>query len=172
MNTRPKPKPYMNPYLAGFGVGLMLLLAFVTMGRGLGGSSVFAAAAGISVAKVAPEFAAQSSYFAPFLEANPWAEWLVWEVMGVFLGGLLSGLLANRARLTIEHGPRFTPRKRLALAFLGGAIMAIGAKLALGCTSGQALTGGALLNAGSWAFMMSMFASAYGIAWFLRKQWV
>jgi hypothetical protein len=29
--------------------------------------------------------------------------------------------------------------------------MGVGAKLALGCTSGQALSGGALLNLGSWA---------------------
>ena len=36
--------------------------------------------------------------------------------------------------------------------------MAFGAALARGCTSGQALTGGALLNAGSWAFMLSVFA--------------
>lgn len=172
MSTRPEPKPYMNPYLAGLGIGLMLLAAFVTMGRGLGGSSAFATAAGVTVATAAPDFAAGHAYFGEFVDAHPWSEWLVWEVMGVFLGGLLSGLLANRAHLTVEHGPRFTIAKRLALAFIGGTIMAIGAKLASGCTSGQALTGGALLNAGSWAFMMSMFAAAYGIAWFLRKQWV
>ena len=39
--------------------------------------------------------------------------------------------------------------------------MGIGAKLARGCTSGQALTGGALLNVGSWAFMMMVFAGGY-----------
>ena len=32
------------------------------------------------------------------------------------------------------------------MAFAGGALMAVGAALARGCTSGQALTGGALLN--------------------------
>ena len=30
------PKPYSNPYAAGFGLGLVLLAAFVIMGRGLG----------------------------------------------------------------------------------------------------------------------------------------
>ena len=49
--------------------------------------------------------------------------------------------------------------------------MGIGAKLARGCTSGQALTGGALLNVGSWAFMMCVFAGAYATAWFVRRQW-
>ena len=50
--------------------------------------------------------------------------------------------------------------------------MGIGAKLALGCTSGQALTGGALLNVGSWAFMMCVFGGAYGLAWFVRRAWL
>ena len=32
------PQPYWNPYLAGFGLGLVLLASFVIMGRGLGAS--------------------------------------------------------------------------------------------------------------------------------------
>lgn len=166
------PKPYMNPYFAGFGLGLVLLTAFVTMGRGLGGSSAFASAAGALVTTVAPDYSATNSYWASFLGTNPFKEWLVFQVLGVFVGGLVSGLLANRTKLVVEHGPRFTRVKRLALAFVGGSIMALGAKLASGCTSGQALTGGSLLNLGSWAFMMAMFGGAYGAAWFLRKQWI
>ncbi len=50
--------------------------------------------------------------------------------------------------------------------------MGIGAKLARGCTSGQALTGGALLSAGGWAFMMMVFAGGYGAAWLMRRQWL
>lgn len=165
-------QPYWNPYLAGFGLGLVLLSAFVTMGRGLGGSSAFAAAAGALTTAVAPEYAKTNSYLAEFLTSNPFKEWLVFEVLGVFLGGLLSGLLANRTRLVVEHGPRTTRLRRLAFAFVGGSMMAWGAKIAAGCTSGQALTGGALLNAGSWAFMGAMFGGAYGIAYFFRKQWV
>jgi len=49
--------------------------------------------------------------------------------------------------------------------------MAIGAKLARGCTSGQALSGGAVLNAGAWAFMMMVFAGAYAAAGLVRRQW-
>ncbi len=167
-----EPKPYMNPYFAGLGLGLVLLTAFVTMGRGLGGSSAFAAASGALVTSVAPDYAQSHSYWSDFLGANPFKEWLVFQVLGVFVGGLVSGLLSNRTKLVVEHGPRFDVGKRLALAFVGGSIMALGAKLASGCTSGQALTGGALLNLGSWAFMMAMFAGAYGAAWFLKKQWI
>jgi uncharacterized membrane protein YedE/YeeE len=60
---------------------------------------------------------------------------------------------------------------RWGLAFLGGAIMGYGARLARGCTSGQALSGGAVLSVGSWAFALAIFASAYAVAWFFRRLW-
>ena len=60
---------------------------------------------------------------------------------------------------------------RWGLAFLGGGLMGIGAGLARGCTSGQALSGGAVLSVGSWAFMMMVFAGAYMLAYPLRKLW-
>ena len=50
--------------------------------------------------------------------------------------------------------------------------MGIGAKLARGCTSGQALTGGALLSVGGWAFMIMVFVGAYAMAYFVRRQWI
>ena len=60
---------------------------------------------------------------------------------------------------------------RLAIAFAGGGVMGAGAVLARGCTSGQALTGGALLSVGSWAFMLSAFAAAYLVAPALKRTW-
>ena len=50
--------------------------------------------------------------------------------------------------------------------------MGFGAKLARGCTSGQALTGGSILNLGSWAFMLCVFGGAYMFAYFMRKEWL
>lgn len=165
---------YMNPYLAGIGLGLVLLAAFVTMGRGLGASGAFSAAVAWAVSAVAPGYVAQNEYLSPYIgdgSTHPLKAWLVFEVMGVFAGALLSGLLAGRVKRVIEKGPRVSNPARLALAFVGGMLMAIGADLARGCTSGQALTGGALLNAGSWAFMMCVFGGAYAAAWFLRREW-
>jgi uncharacterized membrane protein YedE/YeeE len=71
----------------------------------------------------------------------------------------------------LVRGPGVPRRARLGFAFLGGALMGIGAKLARGCTSGQALTGGAVLSAGGWAFMLMVFAGGYGVAWLLKRQW-
>jgi hypothetical protein len=75
-------------------------------------------------------------------------------------------------RWTVERGLQVSDNRRLMLAFVGGFIAAYGAKIAKGCTSGQALTGGAILNVGSLVFMLAVFASAYGLAWFVRKEWL
>lgn len=165
----------MNPYWAGFGLGLVLLASFVLMGRGLGASGAFTTAVATAVHAVAPAHAENNAFYAGYLgdgTVSPLKDWLVFEVLGVFAGGFLSGALANRLKFTVEKGPRTTSPRRLVLAAIGGALMGVGAKIALGCTSGQALTGGALLNLGSWAFMMCVFGGAYGLAWFLRREWL
>jgi uncharacterized protein len=174
VKTAADPKPYSNPYVAGFGLGLVLLSAFVIMGRGLGASGAFSSLIAATANAVAPQHTSANEFYAEYLgdgSRSPLLDWLVFEVIGVFAGGLLSGALAGRIAKSIERGPSISKRWRIALAFIGGTLTGIGAKLARGCTSGQALTGGALLNVGSWAFMMMVFAGAYATAWFLRRQW-
>ncbi len=170
-----KPKPYWNPYIAGIGLGLVLLAAFVIMGRGLGASGAMSTVTAVGISKVAPEHAKNNDFYARYLgsgEFNPLKDWLVFEVLGVMAGGFISGIFAGRLKKDIKKGPHVANKTRLILALTGGAMMGFGAKLARGCTSGQALTGGALLNLGSWAFMLSVFAGAYALAYFLRRQWI
>ena len=173
MQSSRAPAPYSNPYLAGIGLGLVLLAAFVIVGRGLGASGAVSAAVTAGLHTVAPDHAHSLEWLSGRLvgDGRPLKDWLVFEGLGVFLGALLSGLLARRAAIMVEKGPRVSTRGRLAGAFAGGALMAVGAAFALGCTSGQALSGGALLNLGSWAFMMMVFAGAYAVAAFMRWQW-
>ena len=169
-----EPAPYMNPYLAGVGLGLVLLTAFVVMGRGLGASGAFSSLLAWLIDGVATEHARGNEFYLGYLEngiGHPLKSWLVFEVIGLLIGGFISGALAGRLKKTVERGPRITSGRRLALAFAGGALMGVGAKLARGCTSGQALSGGAMLGVGSWAFMMMVFAGAYATAWFVRRQW-
>ena len=166
--------PYMNPYLAGIGLGLVLLAAYVAMGRGLGASGAMTSFVSWALSLVSPAHAKGNEFFAEYLEGglgHPLKTWLVFEVLGVLAGGFVSGALANRLSRTVEKGPRISVPGRLGFAFAGGALMGIGAKLARGCTSGQALSGGAVLNAGSWAFMMMVFAGAYAVAAFMRWEW-
>ncbi len=169
------PKPYWNPYLSGIGLGLVLLAAFVIMGRGLGASGAFSSLVAVGVDKIAPAHAQSNQFFQGYLgdgTTNPLKDWLIFEVLGVFVGGFISGALGGRIKKTIEKGERISIKGRLLFAFIGGGLMGFGAKLARGCTSGQALTGGALLNVGSWAFMLMVFAGAYAAAYFMRRQWI
>lgn len=153
-------RPYANPYVAGAALGLVLLASFVFAGRGLGASGAFAWAA----ARVAPV----NPYFERYLSADIW---LVIEIAGVIIGAFLSAFLAGRLRREVERGPHISIRARLVTAFAGGAAMGVGAAIARGCTSGLALTGGALLSVGAWAFMMSMFVVGFALAPLMRRAW-
>ena len=170
-----EPKPYSNPYLVGIGLGLVLLASFLIMGRGLGTSGAVSTVVAVGVEKIAPDHAAKNNFYKEYLgdgNTNPLKDWLVFEVIGVLVGGFISGSLAHRIKRTTEKGPNVSVKTRLAYAFTGGAIMGFGAKLARGCTSGLALTGGSLLSLGGWAFMFAVFGGGYAFAYFMRRQWL
>jgi len=170
--VRAEALPYASPYLAGVGLGLVLLAAFALVGRGLGASGAFSSVAAAGVSAVAPAHAAANPATAEYLGAGgPLRDWLVIEIAGVVLGGFASAWLAGRLGSAVERGPRVGAGARLAYAGGGGLVMGIGARLARGCTSGQALTGGALLSVGSWIFIATAFAAAYAAAPLFRREW-
>lgn len=167
--------PYMNPYLAGVGIGGILLLAFVVMGRGLGASGAFSTVVSVAVADIAPAAASSNEAFARYLgdgTTSPLADWVLVEIVGVILGGLMSARLAGRFHFMTERGPRAGVRRRLAFAFAGGTLMGLGARLARGCTSGLALTGGAMLMPGAWIFIATAFAAGFAASPLFRRQWL
>ena len=175
MNTEKRSRSrYMNPYVAGVGLGLILLSAFVISGKGLGASGAMMRTVVQAEKVVSQEHVDNNYYLAQYGggDRNPWRNWLVFEAIGVLVGGVISGAMAGRIRLEVNHGPRLTAGKRLLFATLGGALFGFGARLARGCTSGVALSGGATLAAGSWVTMMFIFAGAYSLAWFVRRLWI
>ena len=165
---------YSDPYFSGIGLGLVLLAAYVTVGHGVGASGAFATLVANATAVVAPVSAAASPASAPYLangRLGVLGDWFVVELAGIAAGGFCSAWIAGRLRAVSEHGPRVNGRQRMCAAVGGGTLMGIGAKFARGCTSGQALTGGALLSMGSWIFIAACFGSAYLIAPFVRRLW-
>jgi hypothetical protein len=58
-------RPYMNPYLAGVGIGLVLLAALVVMGRGLGASGAFSSAVTAAMSGASPDRVAGATSYAP-----------------------------------------------------------------------------------------------------------
>jgi len=164
------PKPYMNPYLAGVLLGLTLLASFLILGAGLGASAGIARVGAFAESCVAAEHVLSSKYFGGW-GTQPLRYYLVFMLAGTFLGGLLSALLANRISLGIERGRAASAGLRAGLALAGGIIVGYASRLAQGCTSGQALTGGAMLLSGSLLFVCCVFAGGYATAWFVRRQW-
>jgi uncharacterized membrane protein YedE/YeeE len=173
MTSKREPRPYTNPYLAGTLLGVVLFLSFYTTGGGLGASAAFSHIQVGLLDLVAPAHVDRTAYFAEMAggNRNSWDYSGVYMLVGALLGGLVSGLLNRRVKLELRKGPSITTATRVFFAVLGGIIMGYGARLARGCTSGQALSGGAVLSVGSWAFALSIFAAGYAMAWFVRRLW-
>lgn len=170
MNTK-----HMNPYLAGFLLGLVLLATIFVTGRGLGASGAVKSVVVAGVGAVAPSHAAASPFYAHYFAAgqeSPLKSWLVFEVAGVLVGAFLSGLVSDRLRLQTEGGPRLGRGARWAFALAGGALFGAGAQLARGCTSGAALSGMAVLSTAGFVTMLAIFGTGYATAFFARRLWL
>jgi len=164
----------MNPYLAGIILGMVLLLSFYLTGRGLGASGAMKSVVVSAVDLVGQEKAETSSFYSKYVSdgKNPMNSWLVFQVLGVLVGGFLSGALAGRLGVKTEHSPNITKRKRLLLAMAGGALFGFGSQLGRGCTSGAALSGMATLSLAGFVTMAAIFGTAYIFAYFFRKNWI
>jgi uncharacterized protein len=167
-------RPFWNPYVAGIALGLVLLGSFVVTGKGLGASGAFKRLGAAALHEASPTWAEENKNIGKYLgpERSPLNAWIVFLALGVALGGAAGALTAGRFEIETIRGPRIGRDPRLVLALLGGAISGVGASVARGCTSGQALSGGAQLALGSWIFMFAVFAGAYGLAYFVRRQWL
>lgn len=167
-------KKYMNPYLAGTLLGLVLLLAMFLSGRGLGASGGLKYCVVSMVGAVAPGHTEKSAFYSKYFEDDqkPLKNWLTFEILGVVIGGFLSGAISRRLKFRIEKSPKISNIRRLIFAFLGGLLFVYGAQLARGCTSGAALSGMAVLSVAGFVTMIAIFGSAYLFAWFFRKNWI
>jgi uncharacterized protein len=172
VSTRPE-RPYANPYLGGVLLGIVLFLAFFLTGNGLGASGGLNRIIVYFQDLIVPGHVDRTPFLLTMAggDRNPLDNWVVPVVLGSLFGGFLSGWRNGRVKVETGKGPRISVRQRWAVAFIGGALMGYGARMARGCTSGQALSGGAVLSAGSWAFMFAVFAGAYALAFFVRRLW-
>jgi uncharacterized membrane protein YedE/YeeE len=170
---RRESKPYANPYLGGILLGIVLFAAFLLTGNGLGASGGMNRLIVMLEDAFIPAHVDRVAYLTDMAGGykNPLDNWVVFTTFGVMFGGAIAGLLNGRMKLETNRGPRVSVRLRWVLAFVGGAVMGYGARMARGCTSGQALSGGAVLSVGSWLFMFAVFGGAYAVAYFVRKTW-
>jgi len=166
-------KDYVNPYLGGALLGLVLFIAFFLTGNGLGASGGLNRFVVFFEDLFAPGHIDRTPYLLKMAggSSNPLDNWIVFLTAGIVLGGLVSGWVNGRIKVETNKGPRISNKTRWLMAFVGGTLMGYGARFARGCTSGQALSGGAVLSVGSWAFMFAVFGGGYALAYFVRKLW-
>ncbi len=168
------PRKYMNPYLAGFLLGLIMIAAFYFSGRGLGASGLVKSTVTTIVSGIAPEHASNSHFYEKYMHEgkSPMDSWLVYEMLGFIFGAVISGLWARRMKKDIVKPPQIKVNTRLIMAGLGGIAAGIGAALGRGCTSGAGLTGMTTLSLAGFISFMAMFGGAFVFSFFLRKFWI
>lgn len=161
---------YPNPYLAGIGLGLVLLASFLILGAGLGSSATIARLGAWLEGIIAPAHVAASQYFGRW-SGNPLHYYLTYMFLGAVLGGLVSAVASGRFKPGLERGAGYPATQRMMWVVIGGLVSGFATRLARGCTSGQALTGGALLSTGSVIFLICAFIGGFAVAALVRRQW-
>ncbi len=170
-----KSRRYLNPYLGGVLLGLVLLAANFISGRGLGASGAIKSVVATSIEVVDKDAVNSMPFMTEYAQSHsgsPMKSWLVFEMLGVLVGGFISGAIAGRLKLKVEHSPKITSRRRLIFALIGGTLFGFGSQLGRGCTSGSALSGMAVLSLGGFVTMMAIFGTAFALAYFFRKNWI
>ena len=164
----------MNPYLGGALLGIVLVVAFWVSGRGLGASGAAKSAIVAGMNTVAPSHVENTAYYQEYMQSHPkpLKSWLVFEMLGVLVGGFLSGAIAGRLNFQVEKSPKITNKIRIIFAVIGGILFGFGSQLGRGCTSGSALTGMAVLSVGGFVTMAAIFGTAFALAYFARKLWI
>lgn len=152
-----------GPYASGALIGVLLAGLFI-LGYQIGVSSGIASIGAYLTKVVAPSHIFPHSYFETLLANSSAFIWKICFVIGMFLGAFIVGKFSQGSQLPslVYWEKAFGPSKlkRSIGAFLGGFLLLLGARVANGCTSGHAISGGAQLSLTSWIFMLSLFATA------------
>jgi uncharacterized membrane protein YedE/YeeE len=157
--------PAWSPYLVGGLIGVLSMFTFYFSDKPLGASTGYARLAGLLGKSVAPKHTESLKFYK---DNKPAVDWEVMLLLGVILGAFLAAWQGNE--LTGEWLPAMWAARfgadslslRIGAALVGGILMAFGARLAGGCTSGHGISGTMQLSVGSWIAVICFFAG--GIA--------
>lgn len=156
-----------SPYVAGAGIGALEWFALATAGKTLGVTTPFENTAAAVGAAIAPDSPHLDAYFEARGE-KPSLDWEWMLVAGIPLGAYLAARTSAPLRQSRVPDPwtrRFgeSVALRCVGAFVGGALMMFGARMAKGCTSGHCISGNAQLSVSSWLFSAIMGATSLGV---------
>jgi len=161
--------PAWSPYIVGAGIGVLSWLTFYFSDKPIGASSFYATVAGFIGKLVARRHTESLQYY----QSNPPSvNWGFVFVLCTILGGFIAAWTGGEIRNEWLH-PMWVDRfgdsiaLRGVIGFCGGVLMAFGARLAGGCTSGHGISGTLQLNVGSWLAAFFMFVGGITTAMLL-----
>jgi len=163
-----------SPYFAGIVIGLLQIPAFLLIETALGASSSYVTVGGIIASWIDPSIL-NIDYVARHVAATGKNWWQVALVVGVAIGAFISMKLSGAKRQPISPiwqralGSTSSAR-RYAVAFVGGFVLLLGARIADGCTSGHGLSGMAQLAVGSTVAVAAMFVGGISTAMLLLRR--
>lgn len=155
-----------SPYLVGAAIGILSWLTFYFADKQIGASSFYATIAGFIGKLFAKRHTESLDYFK---ENPPRMDWGMVFVISTIVGGFFAAWTGGEIRNEWLH-PMWVDRfgdgiiLRGVIGFAGGVLMAFGARLAGGCTSGHGISGTLQLNVGSWIAVICMFIAGVATA--------
>jgi hypothetical protein len=152
--------PAWSPYLVGALIGVLSMLTFYFSSKPLGASTAYARVAGLVGQLFARRHTDSLHFYAD--KKEPKIDWEVMLVVGIVAGAFLAAW--SGGEITARWLPPMWLERfgqslwlRLGVAFVGGGVMAFGARMAGGCTSGHGISGALQLSVGSWIALMGFF---------------
>ena len=138
----------LSPYVAGALIGILLVLSVIVAGKYLGASTTFARGASVIEKAVGIDyskfdyFTTKKGKYGPGSLPNWQLMYVIGIAIGAFIASKLSGTFKAKAVPTMwKNKFGSSSLKRGIVAFIGGAIGLIGARLAGGCPTGHGLSG-------------------------------
>lgn len=147
-----------HPVLAGIVFGLVGIMSFLISKTPLGASRSFTDTASIITNVLFQKHAALVEYYAQY---PPQISWTTTLFVGIVVGSFISSKLSKDfyLRTVPELWKAFygaSRIKRLLFTFLGGFLVALGARLGQGCISGQVIAGITQLGVGAFVFLQAI----------------
>jgi uncharacterized protein len=163
--------PAWSPYVVGAGIGVLSWLTFYFSDKPIGASSFYAQAAGFIGTLFAKRHTRSLAYFK---DNPPRVGWEFVFVLSIIAGGAIAAITGGE--FVDEWIPPMWEARfgdslalRAAVAMGGGVLMAFGARLAGGCTSGHGISGTMQLNVASWISVICFFIGGIAVAMTLFK---
>ncbi len=159
--------PAWSPYLVGVLIGVLSMVTFYFSNKPLGASTAYARIAGIIGLLLAPKHTRSLKYFK---DNPPKVGWELMLVIAVVAGSFLAAW--SGGEITGQYLPAMWQERfgsdsyvlRTLVAFAGGLLMASGARMAGGCTSGHGISGTLQLAVGSWLSAICFFVGGVVVA--------